>query len=362
MMDKYAGLFIGATIGLFSVSSSYAGSTNPHNSDQFIQQQNSNAFDESNIYDPTPNGKGQANWQGAPRARMKSTWYNSVVGSALAQYGISYHGGPVLGAVLDSTGKKTVPTPPNVYIIYYGNFTSSSAPAEVKGAPAIINTFLSSWGGTPYYNILSTFTNSLGNVIPNAINLTSTINDNYSLGSSKLNLTDANIQSIVTNAIGGKKLPLDPNGIYLVVTSPDIGETSGFCTNYCGWHTYTRYGNTPIQFAFIGDSKRCPGACEAQGVSPNNNPSADGMLSVITHEIAETVTDPQLNAWYDSTGAENGDKCAWNFGAVQKASNGSYYNLVINNNKYLLQQEWLNVSPSGMCGMSFSGAQCSAAH
>jgi hypothetical protein len=32
------------------------------------------------------------------------------------------------------------------------------------------------------------------------------------------------------------------------------------------------------------------------------------------HELSETVTDRHLNAWLDSNGQENADKCAWAFG------------------------------------------------
>jgi hypothetical protein len=32
------------------------------------------------------------------------------------------------------------------------------------------------------------------------------------------------------------------------------------------------------------------------------------MVSVMGHELSETVTDPALNAWYDSSGNENADK------------------------------------------------------
>jgi len=37
----------------------------------------------------------------------------------------------------------------------------------------------------------------------------------------------------------------------------------------------------------------------------------DGVSIVEGHELAEAITDPLLNAWYDSAGAEIGDKCAW---------------------------------------------------
>ena len=38
----------------------------------------------------------------------------------------------------------------------------------------------------------------------------------------------------------------------------------------------------------------------------------DGVSIVFGHEQGETETDPQPNSgWLDSSGAENGDKCAW---------------------------------------------------
>ena len=40
------------------------------------------------------------------------------------------------------------------------------------------------------------------------------------------------------------------------------------------------------------------------------------MASIIAHELEEAVTDPDLNAWYDTRGYENADKCAWTFGTT----------------------------------------------
>jgi hypothetical protein len=42
-------------------------------------------------------------------------------------------------------------------------------------------------------------------------------------------------------------------------------------------------------------------------------------------------------------GQENGDKCAWTFGAAH-GSPGAKFNQVINEDKYYLQQEWSNLS------------------
>ncbi|HMA34524.1 MAG TPA: hypothetical protein VKY74_08585, partial [Chloroflexia bacterium] len=80
------------------------------------------------------------------------------------------------------------------------------------------------------------------------------------------------------------------------------------------------------------------------GNYPNGDAAADATLSVTSHEANETITDALGNAWFDRSGNENGDKCAWNFGTQVGGTSGAYYNQVINGGHYELQQEWSNYS------------------
>ena len=156
-------------------------------------------------------------------------------------------------------------------------------------------------------------------------------------------LSDNGVFSVVSNAITSGALLKDANGVYFVITSSDIAKT-GFCTQYCGWHTYGTVGGTTIKYSFVGNANRCLSACAAQTVGPNGNAGVDGMLSVMAHELEETNTDPNLNAWYDSSGNENGDKCAWTFGQSQTlGGNGAYYNMSLpalstSSRNYLIQR------------------------
>ena len=244
--------------------------------------------------------------------------------------GISYHGGPlILGTA-------------NVYVIWYGNWANNTA-------TTILTDFLSNEGGSPYYNINTTYYNGSGTHVSNAIHYGGSTTDNYSQGTA---LSDAGVQAVVSQAISSGKLPKDSNGLYFVLTSADVTETSGFCTQYCGWHTHGTISGTDIKYSFVGNPDRCPSACEAQTTSPNGNAGADGMASVIAHELEEAVSDPDLNAWYDSRGEENADKCAWTFGTTYTVSNGSKANMKIGNRDYLIQQNWLNVG-SGYCALSY---------
>ena len=125
----------------------------------------------------------------------------------------------------------------------------------------------------------------------------------------------------------------------------DVNESSGFCTQYCGWHTYGTIGSQAIKYAFVGNSNRCLNACAAQTTGPNGNAGVDGMISVIAHEMEETNTDPQLNAWFSPKGAEDADMCAWTFGSSQaRLPSGAYYNVTLNGiststRNYLIQRE-----------------------
>ncbi len=99
---------------------------------------------------------------------------------------------------------------------------------------------------------------------------------------------------------------------------------------FCGYHSYTILNGVSIKFGFVGNSEtQCPGACTAQVKGPNGDRGVDGMASVLAHELAEVVTDPELNAWYDANGQENADKCEWTFGTLYAVSNGAAANTMV---------------------------------
>jgi hypothetical protein len=257
-------------------------------------------------------------------------WAPKAVSGTTSSNGITYHGGPVM---LGTT---------NIYYIWYGSWWNNSA-------PSLLTKFASSIGGSLYFNINTTYFDGSGTSVSNSARYAGSTNDIYSQGRT---LTNAGVQQVVTTAITSGRLPRDPHGVYFVLTSSDVAESSGFCTQYCGWHTHANIVGADIKFAFVGNADRCPSACAAQSKSPNGNPGADAMASVIAHELEETVTDPHLDAWYDSNGNENADKCAWTFGNTTPAMNGSVYNMVVGGNQYLIQRNWVNAS-GGYCAGSF---------
>jgi hypothetical protein len=84
------------------------------------------------------------------------------------------------------------------------------------------------------------------------------------------------------------------------------------------------------------------------GEHPNNQPSDGALQGGLSHEHNESITDPELNAWFASSGAENGDKCrtfneSTELGTpLGTAPDGSRYNQVVNSGLYWYQQEWSN--------------------
>jgi hypothetical protein len=92
--------------------------------------------------------------------------------------------------------------------------------------------------------------------------------------------------------------------------------------------------------------------CNALNGSPNNDPAADAEVNTLAHETEETNTDEDLNAWYDSNGNENGDKCAWNFGTTYRTANGATANMNLGGRDFLVQQNWVNAN-GGSCRLSW---------
>jgi len=270
--------------------------------------------------DVQPDGKG---------AGTLSNYAQPVKTAKPGGNGISLHGGPVI------TGTT------NMYYIWYGNWSGNTA-------TTILTDFASNIGGSPYFNINTTYYNSSNVYVSNSVNYAGSTTDSYSQGTS---LSDAAIQTVVSSAISSGRLPKDTNGIYFVLTSSDVTASSGFCTQYCGWHTHGTISGSDIKYSFVGNPDRCPTSCAMQTVGPNGNAGADGMASIIAHELEEAVTDPDLNAWYDTRGYENADKCAWTFGTTYTA-NGAMANVKLGTRDFLIQQNWVNAA-GGYCSMSY---------
>ena len=98
-------------------------------------------------------------------------------------------------------------------------------------------------------------------------------------------------------------------------------------TGACGWHNWTSVPGsanwiTYTSLPYLPYLKSLKGWTCGAGSINGSNGILDGVSIVAGHEYAETVNDPHLNAYYDSDGGENGDKCAWLNLSNYKLANG----------------------------------------
>ncbi len=155
-------------------------------------------------------------------------------------------------------------------------------------------------------------------------------------------VSDAQIQAEIRAVVARQGWVAGPSTEFFLFTPRNVGSctSSSSCayTQYCAYHSWIGSGSSVILYAnqpYAGGNANCD-----VGQHPNGN-DADATLNVVSHEHNETITDQQGNAWYDILGYENGDKCAWTFGAVS-GSSGSEWNQTINGNHYWLQLEYSN--------------------
>jgi len=263
-------------------------------------------------------------------------------GGALVKPGSAalYTGTADTSSIVYRLGAPVMASAQKIYEVWYGSWnTSPTASLAPKAYQSFTNNFLSGLANSGYWGI--------NHAYYQAAKLTPTIKTPVSdpgvqqqvvlpVNTSKYGstLSQSSIYNIAKNTFfpGGTA---DANAIYLVLTSSEI-KVSGFGTQFCGWHSYNSTSNA--KYSFVGDPANTSG-CLAQSVGPNLA-GADSMLSVIAHELVETATDPQLNAWYSANGNENGDKCAWTWGTTTRQSNGGYSNMTINGTNYLIQQNF----------------------
>jgi hypothetical protein len=157
-------------------------------------------------------------------------------------------------------------------------------------------------------------------------------------------ITDAQVQAEIQRVMALKGWTSGPNKLFLLYTSSGEGScfdsagTSCAYTQYCAYHSFIGtsppviYANMPFGNLSV---------CQVSGTpSPNGNAAADAVTDVASHEITEAITDPLLNAWFDSSGNEIGDICNFNYGA--NGWDAGAANQMWNGNFYEVQQEFDN--------------------
>jgi len=246
-------------------------------------------------------------------------------------HGINYYGGPVVTGTV------------NLYLIWYGSWSGNAA-------VPLVTTFMSALSMSRYFNITRSYyddtlaSDGSYSRISGAVRVAGIWYDNYSQGAN-----NPHIIQIVQDAINGRHLSKDTNGVYFVFTSPDI-PLSGYGTSYCAYHGSFVIPGTEqsLSYALMGPGSS---ACTVQPhISPNDNPQGDALVNLIAHELSESVTNRNL-AW-NSTLGEMADLCAWKFGSEKTAPNGSLYNVSLGGRNYLLQQLWVNDGP-GYCALQW---------
>jgi hypothetical protein len=238
---------------------------------------------------------------------------------------MSGHGGPVLNTT-------QVPV-----AIFWGPKWGTSPGDKITG----MDTWYSGFGGSNYAATSNEYSGSNGKV-------TSTVsfpssNQNYidtspSAGGSNT----ATILGEVGKALSARGLTPQTNGYYPVYVDTPRGNA-----NYCAWHSWGTLNGVMVQFAFFfwldGDA-----GCDPQDSSGLHSQGLAAIANVSGHELSEARTDPQGTGWFDRQGAENGDKCAWTFGAPL---------LTLGNTKWKIQGEWSNAAYNNQTGYANRSGQ-----
>jgi hypothetical protein len=267
--------------------------------------------------------------------------------------GILYHGGPILPV----TGVSIIYWATNT--IYTGGPTPGTNGAG-SGDGSLVGYFARNLGGSSYFNINTTYFDQVGagHTVQNVVNYNEFWADNTSVppanGSA---VSNATIQAEIVKGFTSGKLTYDPQTIFAVFTFGNTNLGGGFGTSYCAYHGHFTWnspqGAKDVIYAAQPYVQQFPTACSNNSAAPNGDAAADRVINVFAHEIEEATTDPDLNAWFDAQGAENADKCAWNFGTTYNNGTG-LANMKIGTKDFLIQMNWINAGNGG-CLQGFGG-------
>ncbi len=273
-------------------------------------------------------------------------------GGGSSSNNLYYHGGTSDGLL----GAIGVETAPRIYLVFWGSQWTNNDPS---GEASILENFLSGASGSPWLNSVAQYCQSVasgtyfcngagtpaGNTTGEYI---SYWYDNSSAAPSHPTQSDLANEAVRAASHFGNTSPSDNVSAQYVIATATGNSSTGFGKQYCAYHSSissstsgdVAYTNLP----YITDAGASCGA-NFNGLGPDA-----GITIVEGHEAAETITDQfPSGGWLDSSGYENGDKCAW-----ISSGQGASADVSFSTGSYPVQSLWSNAFNSGAGGCVLS--------
>ena len=272
------------------------------------------------------------------------------------------HGGGTGGAATVSklayrggTGGIGVETAPKVYLVTWGSQWSN----DPSGEALIVENFLNGVGGsnwlasvTQYCQGVARGTTNCGSSGTHAGNQPGIFAgywyDNASAAPSRPTQSQLAAEAVkAAQHFGNTNSALNASVQYVIATSHG-NNMSGFGTQWCAWHSYTTSSVGNVAYTNLPYMTDAGASC---GANFNNLGAKAGITIVEGHELAETITDQfPSSGWLDSSGEENGDKCAW-----ISSGQGASANITLAGVSYPVQSLFSNAfnSNAGGCVLTF---------
>jgi hypothetical protein len=240
---------------------------------------------------------------------------------------MTYHGGKILPTVVTKA-------------IFWGpSWANSTFVADKIGG---LDSWYTGASGSSYTKTVDEYTGTNGQVGATTTYQGHLIDTSTATGGNSTNA----ILNEVAKQVNAGTIVLDPNGDTYVPVYVDVRRGNA---GFCAWHSSGTIGGKVVQFGFFFNLDGDPG-CDPGDTTTGHSEGLAALANVTAHELSEARSDPASpGAWYDSSGQENGDKCAWTFNVASVS--------FPNGTQWKLQGEWSNAAYTAGTGYPNSSGQ-----
>ena len=154
-------------------------------------------------------------------------------------------------------------------------------------------------------------------------------------------MTKADFRDEVRHAMFVNHWSSRPGNVFLVFTGKGWNFT-GLSEQNCGYHSWSSDATNPLVFAAIPRPTISCTPFASLGITktPSGSIREDTAVDVAWHEVAEMLTDPLGNGYFDhASGKEIGDVCRSNYPGRTGSNN---HDITLNGHQYLVQAVWVN--------------------